>query len=158
MLRMMPDCVLLRELYIHYGCSDENIRSMKIHEDIDGVLVITLDTLLKRAKHEHKKVRNSALQMLEAYKKCTNLKGLIRLRTLSKYGLVSTYSVMNNKEDFARCVVTVGRWQFVKPSQKLKEVIEWANEGMTLFRAQREDMDECKKVMKFGQSIFIGAY
>lgn len=158
MLRLMPDSVLLRELYIHYGCSDENLRCMKIHEEIDGVVVITKEAIQKRLDHPHKKTRNAAQNLLKAYKKCTNLKGMIRLRTLSKYGLVSSYSVMNNRKDFAKQVVTVGRWQFVKPSQKLKEVIEWANEGLTLFRAQKEDMQECTKVMKFGQSIFIGAY
>lgn len=154
----MPDCVLLRELHRKYGCSDENLRCMNIHEDIDGLSVIRKSTIDSRLNHHHKKVRAAAQKLLEAYKSCTNLEGMIRLRTLSKHGLISHLTLTKNREDFARQVVTIGRWQFVKPSKKLKEVIGWAQEGMTLFRANKKDLQQCDRVMQFGKLIYIGAY
>ena len=158
MIRLMPDCVLLRQLHLHYGSSDENLRCMNIAQDIDGVKVICRSVLLQRLTHPHKKVRTAAKNLLIAYKQCTNLEGMIRLRTLSKHGLVSHLTFVNNREDFAKQVVTVGRWQFVKPSKKLKEVISWAQEGMTLFRATKKDIQACDRVMQFGKMTYIGAY
>ncbi len=158
MIELMPDCVLLRELHIKYGTTDENLRSMGIHEEIDGVMVIRKTVLQTRTGHDHKKVRNAAEKLLEAYGRCTNLKGMIRLRTLSKHGLISHMTFKKNREDFASQVVTIGRWQFVKPSKKLREVIQWAQEGMTLFRATKKDFKDCDQVMHFGKSIYIGAY
>ena len=158
MIELMPDCVLLRELYVAYGSSDENIRSMKIHEEIDGVQIIRKSVIESRLHHSHKKTRNAAQKLLEAYKKCTNLNGMIRLRTLSKHGLICHMTFEQNRSDFAKQVVTIGRWQFVKPSKKLQEVISWAQEGMTLFRANKKDLQDCDRVMQFGKLVFIGAY
>ncbi len=158
MIALMPDCVLLRQLHMKHGTSDENLRSMGIHEQIDGVVVIRKAVLQARTGHDHKKVQNAARKLLEAYNRCTNLKGMIRLRTLSRYGLVSHLSLQQNRADFARQVVTVGRWQFVQPSKKLTEVIGWAQEGMTLCRTTKKEFDLYDRIMQFGTSIYIGAY